>query len=75
MHCAKFFRESGIYRMKLHLAGIPGEISFCKKVSHDIRYQMQQPIKVMKVVANRVPLGRTTCFQPSLFLNQDNKTM
>ena len=31
--------------MKKHLAGIKGDIGSCKKVSHDVRYQMLEYVK------------------------------
>ena len=45
LHCNNPFRGGGINRMKQHLAGIPGNISACKRVPHDVRHQMQQLLK------------------------------
>ncbi|KAI0495126.1 hypothetical protein KFK09_025273 [Dendrobium nobile] len=42
LHCGIIYKGGGIHRMKQHLAGIKGNIASCKKVPHDIRYQMQQ---------------------------------
>ncbi|KAK7302346.1 hypothetical protein RJT34_13233 [Clitoria ternatea] len=48
LYYASSFRGGGINRMKQHLAGVTGQISFCKKVSHDVRYQIQQLLKNIK---------------------------
>lgn len=45
LHCGSNFKGGGINRMKHHLAGIPGQISSCKKVSHDIRQRMLELLK------------------------------
>ncbi|KAJ4837114.1 hypothetical protein Tsubulata_049094, partial [Turnera subulata] len=43
--CGKEVRGGGINRMKQHLAGIPGSITACKKVDHDVRYRMSEYLK------------------------------
>lgn len=45
LHCNNTYRGGGINRMKKHLAGRKGEIAACKKVSYDIRYQMEESLK------------------------------
>ncbi|KAI3448609.1 hypothetical protein Pfo_005274 [Paulownia fortunei] len=43
LHC--IWRGGEINRMKKHLAGRKGDIAPCKKVSYDVRYQMEQSLK------------------------------
>ena len=45
VYCRKTYKGGGINRMKKHLAGIKGDIGSCKKVSHDVRYQMLEYVK------------------------------
>ncbi|KAI0529136.1 hypothetical protein KFK09_001683 [Dendrobium nobile] len=45
LHCGITYKGGGINRIKQHLAGIRGNIASCKKVPHDIRYQMQENLK------------------------------
>ncbi|PKU70417.1 hypothetical protein MA16_Dca007169 [Dendrobium catenatum] len=45
LHCGISYKGGGINRMKQHLAGVKGNIAACKKVPHDIRYQMQENLK------------------------------
>ena len=45
IYCRKTYKDGGINRMKKHLAGIKGDIGSCKKVSHDVRYQMLEYVK------------------------------
>ena len=45
VYCRKIYKGGGIDRMKQHLAGIKGDIGLCKKVSHDVRYQMLEYLK------------------------------
>ncbi|XP_030974102.1 uncharacterized protein LOC115994184 [Quercus lobata] len=44
-YCRQTYKGGGINRMKKHLAGIKGDIGSCKKVSHDVRYQMLEYVK------------------------------
>ncbi|KAJ1413315.1 Zinc finger, BED-type, partial [Sesbania bispinosa] len=44
LHCGATYRGGGI-NMKQHLAGIPGQISKCKKVPHDVCHQMLESLK------------------------------
>ena len=39
--CGKMIRGGGITRLKYHLAGIPGDVGACKKVSEDVKWQMK----------------------------------
>ncbi|KAI0526910.1 hypothetical protein KFK09_002503 [Dendrobium nobile] len=45
LHCGIVYKGGGINRMKQHLAGVKGNIAACKKVPHDIRFQMQENLK------------------------------
>ena len=45
VYCRQTYKGEGINRMKKHLAGIKGDIGSCKKVSHDVRYQMLEYVK------------------------------
>ena len=45
VHCRQTYKGWGINRIKLHLAGIKGDIGSCKKVSQDVRYQMLEYLK------------------------------
>ena len=45
VYCRQTYKDGGINRMKLHLAGIKGDIGSCKKVSQDVRYQMLEYLK------------------------------
>ncbi|PKU77311.1 hypothetical protein MA16_Dca016878 [Dendrobium catenatum] len=45
LHCGVSYKGGGINRMKQHLAGVKGNIAACKKVPHDVRYQMQENLK------------------------------
>ncbi|KAK8944915.1 hypothetical protein KSP39_PZI007719 [Platanthera zijinensis] len=47
LHCGVIYMGGGINRMKQHLAGIKGNVVACKKVSHDIRNQMQENLKII----------------------------
>ncbi|KAE8672552.1 hypothetical protein F3Y22_tig00111837pilonHSYRG00218 [Hibiscus syriacus] len=40
LYCRKTCKGGGINRMKQPLAGVPGNIIFCKNVPHDVRNQM-----------------------------------
>lgn len=44
LYCGITYKEGGINRMK-HLAGVKGNIVACKKVSYDVRFQMQENLK------------------------------
>ncbi|KAI0496410.1 hypothetical protein KFK09_022726 [Dendrobium nobile] len=45
LHCSIVYKGGGINRMKQHLAGVKRNIAACKKVPHDIRFQMQKNMK------------------------------
>ena len=40
IYCRQTYKGGGINRMKKHLTRIKGDLGSCKKVSHDVRYQM-----------------------------------
>lgn len=40
LHCNKKIGGGGITRLKYHLAGIKGQVEACKKVPHDVKWQM-----------------------------------
>lgn len=44
VHCNKKIGGGGITRLKYHLAGIKGQVEACKKVPHDVKWQMKQLI-------------------------------
>ena len=44
-YCRQTYKGGGINRMKKHLAGIKSDIGSCKKVSHDVRYQILEYVK------------------------------
>lgn len=44
LHCNKKIGGGGITRLKYHLAGIKGQVEACKKVPHDVKWQMKQLI-------------------------------
>ena len=45
VYCRQTYKGGGINRMKKHFAGTKGDIGSCKKVSHDVRYQMLEYVK------------------------------
>ncbi|XP_023884919.1 uncharacterized protein LOC111997101 [Quercus suber] len=45
VYCKQTYKGGGINRMKRHLAGIKSDIGWCKKVSHDVRYQLLEYVK------------------------------
>ncbi|KAG6631013.1 hypothetical protein CIPAW_13G061100 [Carya illinoinensis] len=48
LYCNKVIRGGGITRLKYHLAGIPGNVEACKKVSEDVKWQMKELLDEMK---------------------------
>ncbi|KAK2985205.1 hypothetical protein RJ640_010494, partial [Escallonia rubra] len=42
IHCDKHLKGGGITRLKMHLAGVTGQVEACKKAPHDVRWQMKQ---------------------------------
>ncbi|XP_035542143.1 uncharacterized protein LOC118344831 [Juglans regia] len=48
LYCNKVIRGGEITRLKHHLAGIPGDVEACKKVSKDIKWQMKELLDEMK---------------------------
>ncbi|KAK3006446.1 hypothetical protein RJ639_015956 [Escallonia herrerae] len=42
IHCNKHLKGGGITRLKMHLAGVTGQVEACKKAPHDVRWQMKQ---------------------------------
>ncbi|GKV04693.1 hypothetical protein SLEP1_g16813 [Rubroshorea leprosula] len=58
LYCYKFIQGGGITRLKEHLAGIKGNVGACKKVSADVKWQMQQLLsKIRKGKEKRKRLG------------------
>ncbi|KAH7842746.1 hypothetical protein Vadar_008682 [Vaccinium darrowii] len=47
LYCQKCIKGGGINRMKQHLAGRTGEVGACKKVSADVKYEMEQSLKAI----------------------------
>ena len=45
VYCRQTYKDGVINRMKKHLARIKGDIGSCKKVSHDVRYQILEYVK------------------------------
>ncbi|KAK4583897.1 hypothetical protein RGQ29_021854 [Quercus rubra] len=45
IHCGKSYKEWGINRMKIHLAGIKGDVAACMGVPYDVRFQMVENLK------------------------------
>ena len=45
VYCRQTYKGGDINRMKRHLVGIKGDIGSCKKVSHDVRYQILEYLK------------------------------
>ncbi|KAJ8775002.1 hypothetical protein K2173_020006 [Erythroxylum novogranatense] len=41
LFCNKHLKGGGITRLKRHLAGVKGDVEACKKVSHDVKWQMK----------------------------------
>ncbi|GKU98298.1 hypothetical protein SLEP1_g11318 [Rubroshorea leprosula] len=48
LYCDKLKLGGGITRLKEHLAGIKGNVSACKKVSADVKRQMQQLLSELR---------------------------
>lgn len=46
MYCNELFKGGGIHRLKLHLAGIKGDVKGCPKVSAEVRYEMEQSVEL-----------------------------
>jgi len=47
MHCFSTFHGGGIPRIKLHLAGVVGEVKSCKKMDADTKFRMQENLNVI----------------------------
>ncbi|XP_031266667.1 uncharacterized protein LOC116125076 [Pistacia vera] len=43
-YCGKIIRGGGIYRVKLHLAGIKGEVGKCPKVPFDVKFKIGEAL-------------------------------
>ncbi|KAJ8754507.1 hypothetical protein K2173_005668 [Erythroxylum novogranatense] len=41
LFCNKHLKGGGITRLKRHLVGVKGDVEACKKVSHDVKWQMK----------------------------------
>lgn len=46
MYCNELFKGGGIHRLKMHLAGIKGDVKGCPKVSAEVRYEMEQSVEL-----------------------------
>ncbi|RVW62613.1 hypothetical protein CK203_059531 [Vitis vinifera] len=45
LYCKKITKGGGIHRMKLHLAGVKGDIGPCKLVPPDVRFRMENSLQ------------------------------
>ena len=45
LHCKKVTKGGGIHRMKLHLAGVKGDIVPCKSVPPNVKYRMENSLQ------------------------------
>ena len=45
LYCKKITKGGGIHRMKLHLAGVKGDIGPCKSVPPDVRFRMENSLQ------------------------------
>ena len=45
LYCKKVIKGGGIHRMKLHLAGVKGDIGPCKSVPPDVKYRMENSLQ------------------------------
>ena len=45
LYCKKVTKGKGIHRMKLHLAGVKGDIRPCKSVPPDVKYRMENSLQ------------------------------
>nr|CAN72291.1 hypothetical protein VITISV_007351 [Vitis vinifera] len=45
LYCKKITKGGGIHRMKLHLAGMKGDIGPCKSVPPDVRFCMENSLQ------------------------------
>ena len=43
--CEKVIKGGGINMMKMHLAGLSGDVARCKKVSNDVCFRMNESLK------------------------------
>ena len=48
LHCSKLIKGGRITRFKYQLAGIRGQVEPCKKVSFDVKFQMNRMIEHLK---------------------------
>ncbi|XP_031266131.1 uncharacterized protein LOC116124550 [Pistacia vera] len=44
LYCGKIVKGGGIYRVKLHLAGIKGEVGKCPKVPFDVKFKIGEAL-------------------------------
>ncbi|XP_031272896.1 uncharacterized protein LOC116131388 [Pistacia vera] len=49
IYCGKIIRGGGIYRVKLHLAGIKGEVGKCSKVPFDVKFKIKEALNEIGV--------------------------
>lgn len=69
LYCQKCIKGGGINRMKHHLAGRTGEVGACKKVSADVKYEMEQSLKAIsdKKKESQDKYEESNPYGPSLF--------
>ncbi|XP_031250759.1 uncharacterized protein LOC116108655 [Pistacia vera] len=49
LYCGKIIRGGGIYRVKLHLAGVKGEVGKCPKVPFDVKFKIGEALNEIGV--------------------------
>ena len=70
VYCRQTYKGGDINRMKQHLAGIKGDIGSCKKVSHDVRYQILEYLKEFELKKKAEKQHQEEMFSV-LFTNSD----
>ncbi|XP_031275073.1 uncharacterized protein LOC116133510 [Pistacia vera] len=48
LYCGKIIRGGGIYRVKLHLAGVKGEVGKCPKVPFDVKFKIEEALNEIR---------------------------
>ncbi|XP_057444664.1 uncharacterized protein LOC130736909 [Lotus japonicus] len=62
LYCGTSYKGGGINRIKHHLAGIPGQISACKKVPPDVRHRMVALLESIEQKKNEAKNNRNEAF-------------
>ncbi|XP_057452499.1 uncharacterized protein LOC130744326 [Lotus japonicus] len=57
LHCGTEYRGGGINRMKQHLARLPGNISYCRKVPEDVSHRMNVALESIQAKKNNVEVN------------------